>query len=55
MVTITLLLLSVVMVALLDFVLGVEEIKDHGLNSLLLLRVTHLLDLIVELGSVRLG
>lgn len=55
MIPIALLLFTVVMVALLDLVLRVEEVKDHGLHSLLLLRVTHLLNLAVELGRVRLS
>ena len=55
MVPIALLLFTVVMVALLDLVLRVEKVKDHGLHGLLLLRVAHLFDLAVELSCVRLG
>lgn len=55
MVSVALFLLTIVMVTLLDFVLRVEEVEDHWLDGLLLLRVPHLLNLIVELGHILLG
>ena len=55
MVSVTLLLLAIMMIALLDFVLRIKEVEDHWLDGLLLLRVSHLLDLTVKLGHILLG
>ena len=45
-------LFSIVMVSLLDFVLRIEKVEDHWLDCLLLLRVSHLLQLAIDLLSV---
>ena len=50
---IALLLFSIV-VPLLHLILRIEEVKDHWLNGLLLLRVAHLLKLTIKFGSVSL-
>ena len=55
MVSVTLLLLAIMMIALLDFVLRIKEVEDHWLDGLLLLRISHLLNLIVNLGYILLG
>lgn len=45
-------LFSIVMVSLLYFVLRIEKVEDHWLDCLLLLRVSHLLQLAIDLLSV---
>ena len=52
MIPVTALLFSVVMVSLLDFIFWIEKVEDHRLHCLLLMRVSHLLQLGTEFLSV---